>query len=210
MTDFLPLFPLQLVVFPGERLNLHIFEPRYRQLIREVQENGTTFGIPSYIGGRVMEIGTEIRLLSIEKQYSDGKMDIRTEGVGIFRILEMYRVAPGKLYAGADIDRIPVRDGGSPLRAEEILRLAGELFALLSVNRKLPVQEQFYTFDIAHHVGFSQEQEYRFLCLEDEENRQEFMLDHLRLMLPAAQQMQQLRERALLNGHFRHLDPPDF
>ncbi len=94
MTDFLPLFPLQLVVFPGEKLNLHIFEPRYKQLIREVEQNGTTFGIPSYIDGKVMDVGTEIRLISVEKRYEDGQMDIRTEGMGLFRIIELYRVAP--------------------------------------------------------------------------------------------------------------------
>ena len=210
MTDFLPLFPLQLVVFPGEHLNLHIFEPRYRQLIREAEENGTTFGIPAFLDGQIMETGTEIRLLKIEKRYEGGQMDVRTEGVGIFRIVDLYRVAPGKLYAGADIERIPVRDGGNRKAGEEILKMARELFALMAVERNLPVAEQFYTYDIAHHVGFTQEQEYDFLCLPDEESRQVFMLSHLKLMLPAARQMQQLRERALLNGHFRQLNPPNF
>jgi ATP-dependent Lon protease len=210
MTDFLPLFPLQLVVFPGEKLNLHIFEPRYKQLIREVEQNGTTFGIPSYIDGKVMDVGTEIRLISVEKRYEDGQMDIRTEGIGLFRIIELYRVAPGKLYAGADISRLNIADGGNISKAEEILSLAKELFALLGIDKKLPGAGQFYAFDIAHHIGFSQQQEYTFLCLSDEERRQDFMLTHLRAMLPAAQQMQQLRERALMNGHFREIHPPSF
>ena len=69
MHDFLPLFPLKLVVYPGEQLNLHIFEPRYKQLIREAEHNGTTFGIPAFIEENVMDIGTEIKLLSIEKRH---------------------------------------------------------------------------------------------------------------------------------------------
>ncbi|MEO1628994.1 MAG: LON peptidase substrate-binding domain-containing protein, partial [Bacteroidota bacterium] len=44
-----PLFPLKLVVYPGEQLNLHIFEPRYKQLIRECEQNKVTFGIPAFI-----------------------------------------------------------------------------------------------------------------------------------------------------------------
>ena len=57
MTDFLPLFPLKLVAFPGEELNLHIFEPRYKQLIREFEQNGTTFGIPTFLDNKVLDFG---------------------------------------------------------------------------------------------------------------------------------------------------------
>ena len=63
MTDFLPLFPLKLVAFPGEELNLHIFEPRYKQLIRECEQNGTTFGIPTFLDNKVLDFGTEIELI---------------------------------------------------------------------------------------------------------------------------------------------------
>ena len=73
----LPLFPLQLVVYPGEKLNLHIFEPRYKQLIQECQEQGTTFGIPAFIDSEIMSIGTEIELLKIEK-ISNSKQINRT------------------------------------------------------------------------------------------------------------------------------------
>ena len=62
MIDFLPLFPLKLVAFPGEQLNLHIFEPRYKQLFRECEENQITFGIPAFIDNKIMDIGTELKL----------------------------------------------------------------------------------------------------------------------------------------------------
>ena len=208
MTDFLPLFPLPLVVFPGEQLNLHIFEPRYKQLVREAEQNGTTFGIPAFIDEQVMEVGTEIRLLSIEKQHDHRKKEMRTEGIQPFRILEFYRQAPNKLYAGADIRREENRDGGDPIVVVKILELAADLFELLNVNKKLPVPEQFYAFDIAHHVGFSLQQEYAFLCLPDETQRQAFMLEHLERMLPAAREMERLRERARMNGHFKNIIPP--
>ena len=105
MTTFLPIFPLQLVVYPREDLNLHIFEPRYKQLIKECEEEGKTFGLPAYIDGKVKEIGTELELVSIEKTYPKGEMDIKTRGVGLFKIIKRYRKAPGKLYGGADIER---------------------------------------------------------------------------------------------------------
>ena len=102
----LPLFPLQMVVFPTEKLNLHIFEPRYKQLIREVEHNKTTFGIPAFIDGKVMPIGTELKLVSIEKKYDNGELDIKTIGVGVFMTKEFYMVTPNKLYPGADIKRL--------------------------------------------------------------------------------------------------------
>ena len=82
-TRFMPMFPLQLVVFPGEHLNLHIFEPRYKQLILECEKEKKTFGVPSFIEGKMMEIGTEMRLIAVEKKYENGEMDVRTEGVAL-------------------------------------------------------------------------------------------------------------------------------
>ena len=84
MSKFLPLFPLQLVVFPGEKLKLHIFEPRYKQLVGECRDEKMTFGLPAFFDGRVAEYGTEMRLLTIFKTYDDGRMDIMTEGVAAF------------------------------------------------------------------------------------------------------------------------------
>ena len=63
---------LQLVAFPTEDLNLHIFEPRYRQMMRECEEQGTTFGIPAYLNKREQEYGTELKLMEIVKRYPDG------------------------------------------------------------------------------------------------------------------------------------------
>ena len=80
----LPLFPLNLVAFPGEKLNLHIFEPRYRQLVRDCFTDDLTFGITPYLNESVQELGTEMRLLSVEKTHAGGEMDIRTQAVGIF------------------------------------------------------------------------------------------------------------------------------
>ena len=84
----LALFPLQIVVFPGEAVNLHIFEPRYRELIKDCQEDGITFGIPTFQNGKVLDFGTEVELLSIEKRYPGGEMDIKTRARGIFQILD--------------------------------------------------------------------------------------------------------------------------
>ncbi len=58
MTNFIPIFPLNVVLYPGEILNLHIFEPRYKELVKECSGNNKSFGIPAVINGQVAEFGT--------------------------------------------------------------------------------------------------------------------------------------------------------
>ena len=209
MSDFLPLFPLKMVVFPGEQVKLHIFEPRYKQLINECDQNGTTFGLPAYLEDKVLDYGTEIRLLSIEKKYENGEMDIKTQGIGIFKINEFYRVAPNKLYAGADIERIMDVDNGEKALYPKIIKKVKTLFRILRIKKTLPEDlEKFYTFQIAHHVGFSLQQEYEFLCIAAENERQNYMLKHLTKLIPIVREMEKLRIKVQMNGHFKNVLPP--
>ena len=211
MTKLLPIFPLQLVVFPGEHLNLHIFEPRYRQLIQECEEQGTTFGIPAYIDGKVMEVGTEIELLSIEKRHADGEMDIKTRGLGLFHIKEFFRRAPGKLYSAAETAPLEFDTEADIVDNGKILGLLEELFALMKIEKSVErTPADVDTYSIAHHVGFSLEQEYAFLRITDGRKRQEAMLYHLERLLPIVREMENLRARAQMNGHFKDIVPPQF
>ena len=211
MTDFLPLFPLKMVVFPGESLNLHIFEPRYKQLIRECEQNGVTFGIPAFIDKKVMDFGTEIQLEKIVKRHDDGKMDIKTKAIGVFKIKEFFSVAPNKLYAGADIERLTASNRGAREMYERILLSVSELFRILNINKEIPKNpSSFTTFDIAHHVGFSIEQEYQLLCISSERERQNYMLRHLQKLIPVVKDMERLRKKAQMNGHFKNVLPPKF
>lgn len=210
MTDYLPLLPLKMVVFPNESLNLHIHETRHKQMIRECEENGITFGIPAFIDGQVMNFGTEISLVGIEKRDEKGNLDIKTKGVGVFKIQEFYNVTPKKLYSGADIERIKENLDGDPELTHLILENLEELFEALNISSKvIDTIEQFATYNLAHHVGFSIEQEYEFLCLTTELDRQQYMLTHLKRLIPVIREMERLRLRAQLNGHYKDIIPPE-
>lgn len=209
-TRFLPLFPLQLVVFPGEPLNLHIFEPRYRQLIAECEQEGKTFGIPAVLNGKLQEIGTEVKLLSVEKRYADGKLDIKTQGIGIFKIEEFFTKAPDKLYGGAEILSLEFTTGGDIVLSARIIEKLKKLYGLLNVNKAIPEDPaEFSTFDFAHHVGFSVDQEYEFLSIPTEMDRQTYMEAHLDRFIPMVADMEALRERVRMNGHFKNVIPPN-
>src|SRR6476469_10058709 len=101
MINFIPIFPLSTVVFPGEQLNLHIFEPRYIELITECNASKKPFGIPVVLKSKVEEMGTLVEIIEVAKVYEDGKLDIKTSGLSVFRILEIVKELPDKLYSGA-------------------------------------------------------------------------------------------------------------
>lgn len=205
----LPLFPLRMVVFPGESVNLHIFEPRYKQLIGECERDGITFGIPAFIGNQVMDMGTEIELIEVERRYPNGEMDIRTRGLGLFRIERFVKVAPGKLYAAGEVRRITNEPGGDPMVAQLLIDKLTDLFRRLQVNVEIEDNPLvFRTYDYAHQVGFSLQQEYDFLCILDEMGRQQYLLEHLESILPAVAEMDELRRKAQMNGHFKNVIPP--
>ncbi len=209
----IPLFPLNLVVFPHEKLNLHIFEPRYQQLVKDCDRSRgqKTFGIPPVINGNLMNIGTEMRLLSIEKTYPNGEMDIRTQGIGTFEIQEWHKTLPNKMYSGATVaPRELLEENGDFMTQSQILQYIREMFQIIHIQKRLPEYvSDFQTLEFGHHVGFTIDQEYEFLCLADEHERQNYMLDHLENILPTVREMERLRERAQLNGHFRAVIPPN-
>ena len=104
MTNFIPIFPLGIVVYPGEKLNLHIFEPRYKQLINECYEQKKPFGIPTVIENKMQDFGSLVQITEMSKIHENGEMDIKTKGEKVFRILEVIKEVPDKLYNGAIVN----------------------------------------------------------------------------------------------------------
>ncbi|HEX8427487.1 LON peptidase substrate-binding domain-containing protein [Hymenobacter sp.] len=205
------LFPLNLVVFPGEKLNLHIFEPRYRQLVRDCLSEGITFGIPPFLNEAVSPLGTEMQLVDVEKNYASGEMDIRTKAVGLFRVEEFYRQAPGKLYAGGLVEDLIDDDHIDVVLQTRISAQLQQLYDVLGLRKlmqELPANYRIY--DVAHHLGLSTEQEYQLLEAQTEAERQEIVLEHLEHILPVLLETERLKERVRLNGHFKNLTPPNF
>jgi ATP-dependent Lon protease len=205
----LPLFPLRMVVFPGELVNLHIFEPRYRQLIGECEETGKFFGIPAFIEDRVMEIGTEMELLEVTNRYPNGELDVKTRARGLFRIEQFFETAPTKLYAGAEVTPLSLDMDGDLLLAKRLVEKLHRLFSQLEVKKEVPEDPaELNTFNFGHHLGLDLEQEYRFLTLPSEFARQEFLDQHLDMLLPRVEKMEALRRKAQMNGHFKNVIPP--
>lgn len=206
MTNFIPIFPLTIVVYPGEELNLHIFEPRYKQLITETKENKKPFGIPAVIDNKISEMGTLMELVEITQVYENGEMDIKTRGIKIFRMLEMVKTIPDKLYSGAIVNYPENRDNGNRLLMQKVIAAIRQLHTILKVNKdfKKP-DEDLWSYEVAHHAGLSINEAYEFLQLMNELQREEYLRQHLLKVLPVVTEMETLKERIQLNGHFKNL-----
>jgi len=207
MTNFIPIFPLGIVVYPGESLNLHIFEPRYKQLIHECKAESKPFGIPAVINNEVQEFGTLVELKEIVHVQDNGEMDISTVGTTVFRVLEIIKTVPDKLYSGAIVNypQNHLHTGKAELM-KKVVSAIRELHKLLKITKDFHKGDtELSAYDIAHHAGLSLDEEYELLKLLREEQRQEYLKRHLSRVLPVIAQMETLKEKVKLNGHFKNL-----
>ncbi|WP_315818709.1 LON peptidase substrate-binding domain-containing protein [Paraflavitalea speifideaquila] len=211
MTNFIPIFPLGIVVFPGEKVHLHIFEPRYKQLITESFESKKPFGIPTVVNNRLQEMGTLVQLTDIVQTYDNGEMDVKTQGLKVFRVLEVIKTVPDKLYSGAIVNYPDNdEDAGNRLLMQKVIAGVKELHRMLNISKDFKKPEELLqTYDVGHHAGLSLEEEYELLGLLKELQRQEYIKRHLQKVLPMLMEMEQLKEKVKLNGHFRNLSAFD-
>lgn len=206
MNEIIPIFPLELVVYPEEALRLHIFEPRYKQLINEIADSKEHFGIPSVVNKHMGGLGTMMELEEITGVDENGEMDIKTRGREIFRIAELVKLVPGKLYSGARVEIAPNELSGD----DELMRQV--LSGVRLMHKLLKVEKPFHkppgtlkSYDVAHHAGLSLKQEYELLGLASENERLDFLNRHLTRILPTVMEMESLKHKIQMNGQFKKI-----
>lgn len=205
----MPLFPLNLIAFPGESLNLHIFEPRYKQLIEDCLDLRRNFAIPSFVHKKI-EYGTEMKISDVNKIYTDGRMDITVQGIVLIKVNKFSNPVPGKLYAGGQVERLEnIEDIQEEVRWE-MINLLKKLYQTLNIVEDVKVSSDVISYDVAHKIGLTLEQEYECLKITSEHQRQLFIIDHLKKAIPILRNVEKMKEKVKMNGHFQHYDPLDF
>lgn len=211
MTNFIPIFPLNIVVFPGEKLNMHIFEARYKQLINDCVEQKKAFGIVSATDGKLRDFGTLINVEEISKRYDDGKLDIKTKATKVFVVLEIIKELPDKFYGGAIVNYPNNTEHINAKLMGKILKDVRHLHKLLNVAKDFKKQDEtLCSYDIAHHVGLSLNEEYEMLELLHENQRLEYIRRHIAKTIEVVTGVENLKDKIKLNGHFRELEGFDF
>ncbi|WNJ16178.1 LON peptidase substrate-binding domain-containing protein [Pontibacter sp. G13] len=210
MEGILPLFPLNLVVYPGEHLKLHVFEERYKQLAEECLRGDTTFGIPTVLNQEVASVATEVKIVSVEKRYGNGELDMTTQGIRRIQISQYFPVAPNRLYPGGATERLEEQMGYDPRLMAEVKALLKDFHHALGVQRSFDTEDpNGFSFQIGHHVGFNLQQEHRLLTLPSEHDRLLFIKDHLKQVIPIVMETERLKARAKMNGHYKNIIPPN-
>jgi Lon protease-like protein len=206
MTNFIPIFPLGIVVYPGEKLNLHIFEPRYKQLIDECFRQKKPFGIPTVIENKLQEFGSLVNITEITKVYDNGELDIKTVGDKVFCILEVIKSVPDKLYCGAIVSYPENIDNGNTELMQRLIKSIREMHNLLQITKDFKkADEELNCYDVAHHLGLSLPEEYGMLILLQERQRQEYLRLHFAKVIPMIAEMETLKVKVKQNGHFKNL-----
>ena len=191
-------------------MNLHIFEPRYRQLIREVQEENGLFGLPFFQEGK-LRLGATVRLAAIRKTFADGRMDVTVVGQQPFEIERFDAKAPGKLYPAGFIRTLPCHFSAPEEASLQFSALLESYFSMLGSRPVMPEEPAVsLSFRYGHKLGLSPEQELHLLRLEEEEDRLEFLIGHLQESIQYMESAERARTRIRQNGHFKHFDPLDF
>jgi Lon protease-like protein len=202
----LGLFPLPLVLVPTERIPLHIFEPRYRELIDECVATDGDFGLVLATGdGAVHEIGTRASVQQVLEVLDDGSMNVIVEGGERFRLLELTK---GRAYTTGIVE--PVVDLDEPADESDLAR-AAELFAALAEaaesDVELPdVDSPNFEFELAARVDFGVDPKQELLASTSPRARVKRLNELLEIAIEAVRIEHSLRERAGLNGKVSPLE----
>src|SRR6267154_2142024 len=99
----IPMFPLSIFPMPGEMVPLHIFEPRYKQLLHDAETKDITFGIYFNHVSNVEKVGSLVKLESVIKRYENGESDVIVKCVDLFSMTMLYRTFRDKTYPGGEV-----------------------------------------------------------------------------------------------------------
>jgi Lon protease-like protein len=194
------LFPLNLVLLPGEQAPLHIFEPRYRELIGECLEQNEEFGLVLEDDDGMREIGCRAGVIEVLEQFDDGRLNIVVEGRERIRIAGVTEGASS--YMTADVEDIRDEDE-SPTEdeIEEVLAAYQRVVAAAEADLEdLDFDADSIAYQIAARVDFGTEVKQGLLELRSERERVLRLAPMLEQAAEAVQRDREIRERASSNG----------
>jgi Lon protease-like protein len=194
------LFPLAFVLTPTERVPLHIFEPRYRELISECVASGEPFGLLLEDKDGRRDVGTLAEIADVVHVFEDGRMNIVVEGTTRFRVVGW---TDGRSYPTADVESLEDDDATLPdaETSEQALALFRKLAAVAGADVDEPDGSSgSLAFEIAAHVDFGHEPKQELLELRSERDRLQRLKELLEVALAAMTREREIRERAAANG----------
>ena len=201
--DRLPLFPLGIVVYPEEPVPLHIFEPRYRAMVKMCIEQDRPFGIVYASEDEIADVGCTARVRRILNRYEDGRLDIVVSGEVRFRIVEVFRDQP---YLTADVATFGIDTGKEEVDTnarERVITLHIKLLEMAGEKIRTSVYEHtpFVSFVVARNAGLEVDQKQELLEMTAEDERVAYLIDHFKSLFSRIEHAQEVNRLALGDGH---------
>ena len=196
----LPLFPLEVVLLPGTPLPLHIFEPRYKEMIKECLANETPFGVVQALEEGIAEIGCTAEIITVTKEYPDGRMDLIVEGRNRFEVLQLNEE---RSFLRAEVLLVP-DEAGNPADQERVraVQLHLEILSLAGAVQDLSAADQNQlSFYLAGSLPLDLDFKQKLLAMRSESERLGAVAAYLEGILPKLRRVAQTRQKAGGNGH---------
>lgn len=200
------LFPLSIVLFPNSYYNLHIFEDRYKKLIKDSINNDTFFGINYVYNTKMYDVGCTAKVDKVLKEYEDGKVDIMVKGVERY-YLEKFIEGERTYYTG---DVKTFDDGNEYLDSNLAIECIEQFNEMIS-NIKIAsigtlsmtsASDKYLSFLIAQKAGFTGLQKQELLEMTSETKRLLFIKNHLKNILPNLKKAEQIDRVIMNDGYF--------
>jgi hypothetical protein len=189
----IPMFPLSILPLPGELVPLHIFEPRYQQLLQDAENSDVSFGIFFNQTNNEARIGSLMKLESVIKRYPGGESDIIVKCVDLFFLDKLFRTFKSKMYPGGDvrfwkIDSNEIAGGR-----------VNTLFQEYMAKRKITRQQAFFSiYSMAQELSLDLNERYEFL-MADALKRESLILSKLKFQMHIIQREEISRNTYHLN-----------
>jgi Lon protease-like protein len=201
MSSLLPLFPLDVVLLPGTPLPLHIFEPRYREMVAECLAREQHFGVVRAKDEGVAGIGCTAEIITVTKKYPDGRLDIVTEGRERFEVMQ---VNQERSFLQAEV--LYLRDEPGNATAQEraqALKLHSEIMTLAGAapEKSSEIESSQLSFHLAGSLPLDLDFKQTLLGMKSEEERVRAVISCFEAILPNLRRSVQVRQKAGGNGH---------
>jgi len=198
--SLLPLFPLEVVLLPGTPLPLHIFEPRYKEMIRECLTNEAPFGVVRALEEGIAEVGCTAEIITVTKEYPDGRLDLIAEGRKRFEVVELNEE---RSFLRAEVLLVP-DEPGALVQEERVkaIQLHLEILSLAGAVQDLSAADQNQlSFYLAGSLPLDLDFKQKLLAMRSEGERIQAVAAYLETILPKLRRVARARQKAGGNGH---------
>jgi Lon protease-like protein len=201
VSQLLPLFPLDLVLFPGMALPLHIFEPRYKEMIGECLHFEQPFGVVRTVEDGVAQIGCSAEIATVVKRYEDGRMDIVARGLQRFELLEINQE---RSFLQGQVKLLGEQSDADAPTKKKALDLHRSLLLLAASGQTVPTldpPEDLLSFYLIAHLPVDLDFKQTILAMQSESQRLSTLIEYYEAIIPKLGKMIEAKKKSGSNGH---------